>query len=226
MDLAVYHPYLKEKGGAEKVVLEIARRSEHQVTVYTLYYNREDTFSEFQEVNVEELGDGSKPESFIDNALYGLKSLTAKIPTERHDKLLISEAGLGSLIALRNNDIPVYCYCHTPLRAALPEFKETYRSEISTAMKPVFDIGVKVYSFMEKRAWGKFEHVLANSETTKERIIGKGLAHEDKITVLNPGADIENNEPGEYENYFLYPSRFRRYKRQDLAIEAFKEADL
>ncbi|MFB6175438.1 MAG: glycosyltransferase family 4 protein [Candidatus Nanohalobium sp.] len=226
MDLALYHPWLKEKGGAEKVVLETAKRSEHQVTVYTLLYDRENTFSEFEEVNVQELSSGERPDSFLQKAMYGLKSLTASIPTDRHDKLLISEAGLGSLIALRNNDIPVYCYCHTPLRAALPEFKQTYRSEISTPMKPVFDIGLKIYSFLEKRAWKKFEHVLANSETTKERIIGKGLKHGDEITVLNPGADIENNETGDFRKYFLYPSRFRRYKRQHLAIDAFQEAGL
>ena len=224
MDLAIYHPWLKEKGGAEKVVLETAKRSNHEVTVYTLLYDRENTFSEFEEINIVELGSGKRPESFIQKALYGLKSLTAKIP-DGHDKLLISEPGLGSLLAIRNNEIPIYCYCHTPLRAALPEFKKTYRSEIPTILKPVFDIGTKVYTFLEKKAWSNFEHILANSETTKERIIAKGLTHEEKIDVVNPGADIDNSK-GQYQNYFLYPSRFRRYKRQDLAIEAFKEAEL
>ncbi|MFB6180423.1 MAG: glycosyltransferase [Candidatus Nanohalobium sp.] len=225
MDLAVYHPWLKEKGGAEKVVLELAKKSDYNVTIYTLFYDKEKTFEEFKEVRVEELGSGERPETFIQKAMYGIKSLTAEIPTERYDKLLISEAGLGSLLTLRNNDIPIYTYCHTPLRAALPEFKQTYRSELPIYMKPVFEIGVRAYSLMEKQAWKKFEHVLANSETTKERIIAKGLAHQDEITVLNPGADIDN-EPGEYGNYFFYPSRFRRYKRQDLAIEAFEEAEL
>jgi len=225
VNLAVYHPWLKEKGGAEKVVLEIAKRSRHDITVYTLYYSEEDTFSGFQDVEVVELGNGSRPESFLENILYGLKSLTADIPTEQHDKLLISEAGLGSLISLRNNGLPVYCYCHTPLRAALPEFRETYREEISTLMKPVFDLGVKVYSFLEKRAWKHFEKVAANSETTKERVIEKGLADHEDIEVVNPGADVDNPQ-GDYRKYFLYPSRFRRYKRQDLAIEAFKQAEL
>lgn len=224
MDVAVYHPWLKEKGGAEKVVLEVARRSQHSITVYTLLYDRDNTFSEFEEVDVRELSSGKNPTNFIQNILYGFKSLTAKLP-EHHDKLIISEAGLGSLIALRNDDLPIYCYCHTPLRAALPEFKKRYRDEVQLPLRPVFDIGIKVYNLLERIAWKKFEHVAANSKTTKQRIVEKELSKKEDITVLNPGADVDN-EPGDFNNYFLYPSRFRRYKRQDLAIEAFKEASL
>jgi len=44
--------------------------------------------------------------------------------------------------------------------------------------------------------------------------------------VVNPGVDMDAFTPGEFDTYFLYPSRFRRYKRQHLAIEAFRAADI
>lgn len=224
MDIGLYHPMLKSKGGAEKVVLEIAKRIDN-VKIYTLYIDREATFEGFEEVEVEVLGSNKKPRGFIDKGLrFGIGSIFTKIPEKELDLLIVSEAGLGSLITLRNNEVPIICYCHTPLRPALPEFKQTYLSEISLAMKPVYSIGLNVYNSLEKRAWEKFDLVLSNSQTTKDRILDKGLA--ETVEVLNPGADLDKETKDEAEKYFFYPSRFRRYKRQDLAIEAFKQADL
>ena len=225
MKVGLYHPWLKGKGGAEKVILETARNSENKITVYTLYYDKDATFSEFEDVDIQVLGPNKEPGSFIDKGLrFGLGAITTKIPTKELDALIVSEAGLGSLITLRNHDIPVLCYCHTPLRPALPEFKQTYLKEQSALIKPIYNLGLKFYSLLEKTAWKHFHHVVANSDTTRKRIINKGLAED--VSVINPGADVENNQHEDYGDYFFYPSRFRRYKRQDLAIEAFQEADL
>ena len=227
MDLAIYHTWLKEKGGAEKVVLESASRSSHDVTVYTQFYDEDETFEGFKDLDVQILGSNTAPRNFIDQGFrFGLGSLLKKIPLHEHDAFLVSEAGIGSLIALRNSSVPTLCYCHTPLRAALPEFKDRYLSEQPLPLKPVYWTGIKVYDQLEKRAWKKFDRILVNSDTTKRRILEKGIAHEEKLSIINPGADVEENQEGEFEKYFLYPSRFRRYKRQDLAIKAFREAEL
>ena len=225
MNVGLYHPWIKGKGGIEKVILETAKRSEHELTVYTLYYDKEATFSELEDIDIQVLGSNKEPGSFIDKGLrFGLGAMTRKIPTKELDALIVSEAGLGSLITFRNHDLPVLCYCHTPLRPALPEFRETYIDEQPSLLKPVYSLGLKFYSLLERKAWSYFDHVAANSETTKQRIIDKGLS--ENVSVVNPGADIDNNQHEEYGDYFLYPSRFRRYKRQDLAIQAFQEADL
>lgn len=227
MDLAIYHTWLKEKGGAEKVVLESARRSSHNVTVYTQFYDEEETFEGFKDLDVQVLGSNTAPRNFIDQGLrFGLGSLLKKIPLHEHDAFLVSEAGIGSLIALRNSSVPTLCYCHTPLRAALPEFKDRYLSEQPLPLKPVYWSGIQIYDFLEEKAWDEFDHVIVNSETTKRRILEKGITHEEKLSIINPGADVEENKEGEFDKYFLYPSRFRRYKRQDLAIKAFREAEL
>lgn len=227
MRVALYHPWLKEKGGAEKVVLEIAKRSSYDVTVFTLFYDPEKTFEQFEDVDIEVLGSNRDPGGFLDKGLrFGLGAIAKDIPTEDYDRLLVSEAGLGSLITLRNNDIPVLCYCHTPLRAALPEFKKTYRKEKNPLVRPLFRIGTGFYSFLEKKAWKNFEHVFANSRLTRKRAVEKEIVDEDKVSVLNPGADVENNGSESYQKYFLYPTRFRRYKRQELAIKAFEQSGL
>lgn len=227
MRLAVYHPWIKEKAGAEKVVLEYARRSEHDVTVFTLFYDEDQTFDGFRDADIKVLGKNKKPEGFLRKGVkFGLGAALTDIDLDNFDALIVSEAGIGSLVALRNHDIPVICYCHTPLRAALPEFREVYSSDLNIATKPIFRISISFYSYLEKKAWSYFEKVLANSKLSRDRILSKELFEEELISVVNPGADVENNEPGDYGDYFFYPSRFRKYKRQDLAIEAFQEADL
>ncbi|MDY6768721.1 MAG: glycosyltransferase, partial [Candidatus Nanohaloarchaea archaeon] len=125
----------------------------------------------------------------------------------------------------RNHDLPVHCYCHTPLRAALPTFHRTYRGELRPVLRPVFDIGTVVYDWLERHAWKHFDAVMANSELTRTRIQEKGL-YDDDIEVINPGVEVDAFQQGDSDRYFLYPSRFRRYKRQDLAIEAFQAADI
>lgn len=226
MRLAVYQPYLKERGGSEKVVLEVARRSRHDITVFTLLYDEENTFSDFQDIDLRVVGDEENPESFVSQAVdFGLKPLIKDLNLDDFDALLVSEAGLAFSITFRNHDIPVLAYCHTPLRAALPEFKDRYRKGFNPVLRPVFPIMLFGFNMLERLGWGNYEYIFTNSELTKERVKEKGLAGEEMLEVLNPGVETDVTA-GEYGDYFLYPSRFEPYKRQELAVEAFEEADI
>lgn len=222
MKIALYHPWLKSRGGIEKMVLEYAKRSEHEVTVFTLYYAEPDTFEGFADVEVQVVGDNKPPQGLLDKTLrFGLGTLKTELPLNGYDALLVSEAGLGSLITIKNHDLPVLCYCHTPLRAALPEFKETYTDEINPVLRPAFSLLTFKYSLLERWAWKHFDRVVCNSENTRERVEEKGLAAREDMVVIHPGVDMDDFTPGDFDHYFLYPSRFRSYKRQHLAIEAF-----
>ncbi|MFB6181077.1 MAG: glycosyltransferase [Candidatus Nanohalobium sp.] len=227
MELAVYHPYLKEKGGAEKVVLEYAKRSENDVTVFTMFYDEEATFSGFQDVDVDVVSNRRGPESFFAQAKdFIVGGMFQKLDLKGFDALLVSETGAGSVINFRNHDLPILGYCHTPLRAALPEFKDTYRAGFHPVLRPFYSVMTAVFNMMESYAWRYFDVVAANSEVTKQRVLEKGLVGKDKVSVVNPGVETDTQGSESYEKYFFYPSRFEPYKRQELAIEAFEEAEL
>lgn len=227
MKLLVYHPWIKQKGGAERVILEYADRSVHDVSIFTGFYDEDQTFEGFRDLAVNVIGPNVRPTNFLRKGVwFGLGSIQWELPLDQYDSFLVSEAGIGSLIALRNNGIPTFCYCHTPLRPALPEFRESYLREQPTGLRLAYREALQVYDRLERRAWEKFDAVVVNSHTTKRRVLTKGLAREDEISVQHPGADVEGNREGEFRPYFLYPSRFRRYKRQHLAVEAFKRAGL
>ncbi len=226
MNIAIYHPWLKEKGGMEKVTLEYAMKSEHNITVFTGYYDPEKTFEEFKEVDVREINRHRDPRGFVDRLLrFELMNIFRNLDLKDYDTFLVSTSGVGTSITLRNSEIPVYTYTHTPLRTALPEFKESYLEDLNPFFRPVYGLAIKFFAWLEEKSYGKVDRTIANSQTTKERILQRELMHEKDIEVVNPGADVDN-EGGNYENYFLYPSRFRRYKRQHLAIEAFEQAEL
>ncbi|PSG99560.1 MAG: hypothetical protein BRC28_03855 [Nanohaloarchaea archaeon SW_4_43_9] len=227
MNIAVFHPWLKEKGGAEKVVLEYASRSENSVTVLTPFYKSENTFEEFKDIEVEEVGWQGEAGGFISRLLkFSLGGALTKLDLEEYDAVIFSTSGVSTPFTIRNHDQLTIGYCHTPLRAALPEFKESYRNDLSPSLQPFFGIATWFFGKLEKFSWKCFDHVFVNSENTKERVLNRELENGENLTVINPGADIEENHSEGYEKYFLYPTRFRSYKRHEIAIEAFKQADL
>jgi glycosyltransferase involved in cell wall biosynthesis len=227
MDIAVFHPWLKEKGGAEKVVLEYAKRSENNVTILTPFYDPESTFEEFENLDVEEVGWQGEAGGFISRLLkFSLGGAVTKLDLKDYDAVLFSTSGVSTPFTVRNHDKLTLGYCHTPLRAALPEFKDSYKQDVSPKLRPFFGIATWFFGKLENFSWRFFDHVFVNSENTRDRVLKRNLESEENLTVLNPGADIEENKSESYKKYFLYPTRFRSYKRHQIAIEAFKQADL
>ncbi|MFB6209258.1 MAG: glycosyltransferase family 4 protein [Candidatus Nanohaloarchaea archaeon] len=227
MKIAIYQPYLKERGGMEKVVLEYAKNSEHKIEILTMNYDREGTFDEFEEAEVREIGNYGSPGSFLEQAInFGIRPLFRKVGLEDYDVLVVSEAGFGSPITVRNDELPIIAYVHTPLRAALPKFRQRYRQEFALPLRPFFPMFILGYNILERLGWSNFEKVIANSELTKNRMDSKGLRRKEEVEVINPGVEVEGKSSSNYEKYFFYPSRFEPYKRQEMAIEAFKQAEL
>lgn len=227
MEIGLYHPYLKERGGAERVLAEYAERSSHNVTIYTLYYDEDQTFDTFQKLDVRVVSEEKEPEGFLKKGIrFGVGSMLTKLDIGNIDVLLVSETGLGSLVTISNNKIPVYGYVHTPLRVALPEFQSEYLENSGTLHRNITKLAVKGYNFLEQRAWNKFDKIAVNSEVTKERILSKNLYPEEKMRVIPPGGALEDAESGNFEKYFFYPSRFQEYKRHQLVIDAFEKAEL
>lgn len=230
MKIAIYHPWIKSKGGAERVILELVTRlKQHDWTIFTSLYDAKNTFPEFRRLRINVL---SSPLHFLGKsflgfiargAVLGIAAALTKIRgLDKFDVFVVSTSGLGEIITLRNRPrgLPIICYCHTPLRA-VHEFYDYYEGKFK-ATKLLFKIAVKVYRFFERRAWGPFSLVLCNSKNTRGRVLRAGLADAKKIRVIYPGVDTKKFRPvGIWKKYFLVPGRFKNYKRFELALEAF-----
>ena len=224
MDLAIYHAWIHCKGGGEKVLLKLLENSEHDITVYTNKYVPEDTYSEFEEHDVVELGGLPIIGEIFRGLTFTLGAMLTKLPMEKHDALVVSTGGVAEVINYRNHDKPLIGFCHTPLRPVHDEDIYNHKIENSGFLKRNFyRLATKAYEIIERPAWKKFDHVIFNSRTTQERATSDHLIHMDKTSINHPGADTSDNSGNRYDKYFFYPSRFAYYKRQDLALDAYEK---
>lgn len=224
--ILLYHPWIKSRGGCERTVKEIATRlKDCDCTILTNYYDPSKTFPEFKKLKVNVSEPKIKFEGFMGRGVsFGLHLLFSKIKDlESYDLMIVSTSGIAELITLRNHSVPIIAFCHTTLRAA-HEFYDYYYDSMGPVKKIFFAIGVKFYKILEKESWKHIQNVACHCNNVKQKIKNENLLNSKNIFVIKAGIDTKNFKPTwKYKNYFFVPGRFKRYKRFELAINAFKE---
>lgn len=230
MRILIYHPWIFMKGGGERVVLEMARglSRRHKVEIACHVYAPEKTFSEFEKYKIKNLS-GKKnvgKEVIRRGFSYSLSIMRSKICPKDYDVMVVSSSGIGELITIRNRGIKSVLYCHTPLRALHdPEVRKFYleTSYRGFLKKAGFMAACTFYGMLEKIAWKRFSHIICNSKNTMARVIRGRLADKDIIDVVYPGVSFPIAGREQVKKYFFVPGRINRFKRQHIAIEAFKK---
>ncbi len=222
MNVALFHQQLIAKGGAENLLLELLRKSSHRITLFTYHIDKENASEEFLKYDVREVGHQAAHNGVATKRLWlSYKDLTTKIELKNFDAFVVSVSVTGDLITIRNHELPVICYCHRPFNDWLTFSRYTDAEYKGTIKGGIFRIAMNSYALLAKLAWRHFSFVLANSEHNRQRILEAKLARD--VSVLNYGVDTDKFKPsGNFENYFLVPGRINPFKRQHLAIEAFK----
>lgn len=220
--VAYFYPWIFCKGGAERVMVELLKRTRHDFDLFTFCYDRENTFPELSGYKITELAHLRTSGVVTRGARFGLNAIMRKIPNlNSYGVFNVATAGVGELITLRNHSVPTLCFCHTILRP-VHEMYDEYKSERFSGLKRIpFMASAMIYRSLERAAWKRMDLVLCNSQNTMRRILDAGLAGKGKLRVLNPGVDTKRFRSGRYERYFLAPGRIQWYKRFELAIEAF-----
>ncbi|HPD81840.1 MAG TPA: glycosyltransferase [Candidatus Pacearchaeota archaeon] len=227
--IAIFHPWIKSRGGSEKTILEILKNIKN-VDLYTWVYDKENTFEEFKNFSINVIGKKSFKKfsrSGISRGFFLLNCLFSKIPLEKYDLFLLSTSGLAEFILFRNyKPGKTYAYVYTPLREATDEIikwnlKNRYKSLFS---KIIYKTAVNVYRIFEKLAWKKIDTAIFISELSLERAKKRNLIKNKKVEIVYPPTDIENLKEIKTKNlgYFLYPSRINTPKRQDLLIKSWE----
>lgn len=205
------------KGGAERVVLEIAKH--YDAPVYTAEYDREKTFEEFKKLDVRVMGKGALakmlPYGRVAQGLnYGLSFYNMLIK-EDYD---VINAHIAPSHWIRNRNERVLWYAHTPLR----DFYDLYKYRLSLTksyQKPVRIIGAKIGKRLDQAVVKDLEMIVTNSNNTRSRIT---RFYNRDAKVLGGGVDCKQFRNDGDEKYFYYVSRFSPNKRQDYAIDAFR----
>ena len=226
MKILLFHPWLKSKGGGERLVYEYLRRSKHKIKIMTWIYIREKTY-DFGEKNVISLYDKKFERIFrqylVRGGLLFLDRLIRRFDIDDFDLLLISTAGIAELLLFNQNfNMPKVLYSHSILRAAYKyDIYWNLKYRILNIEVLPYKVALNVYNFLEKRMWKKVDFVIFNSELSRKRALDKNLIDINKTDVIYPGVDIQNIYNDNPEDYFLYVARFALPKRQHILVKTF-----
>jgi len=228
MDIVLFQPYLDGRGGAERAVLEIAKR--FSPTIYTFGYDRGRGFPEFAEHDIRLL----KP-SAAGAAAGALCSLDSDVRMGQvssagmtllgmklKDDYDVISAHLMPSEWIRNRNGRVCWFCHGPTVAfdlGLGIYSEMLR-ERSPFGKAAFRGGAAVYHAIEMPIMKKMEKICTCSGATKEKI-AHSLGRKD-AEVIYPGVEPKEFSCRDYRRFFFFSSRFVPEKRIEFAIEAFR----
>lgn len=225
MNIALYYPWLYLKSGGERLIAELVGRSRHRWTIITNRFERESTYPVFRQLDVIELRRVPVRRSFgrVGQAAWNI--LWQKLPLHNQDALLVVCEGLGDLVTFRNKDLPVYCLCLTPLRAA---FDGYYQREYLARrggkryLRLALWAAALGFRVVDRLAWKHYRHVFAISGEVKRRILAGKLCSEDNISLVQPGIDWSRLTPSQiHEKTFLMPGRIMWTKNLELGIDAF-----
>lgn len=222
MNLIIAHPFLNQKGGAERVVLEIAKK--FNPIIYSVVYQPELTFPEFKEFDVRII-----PKNGLENLFFpirrderrynavsaGIRYLDHKI---KDDYDVINAHGTPSEWIRKKNERVIW-YCHSPNREAFDLYSWRMK-KLPLWKRPINWSLIQAYKFAEYGVVPKIEKICTNSEVTNGRI--KKYLKRDDVRIIHPGVDPKKYNCKDYEKFFLYVSRIVPEKRFEIAIEAFK----
>ncbi|MEO0831523.1 MAG: glycosyltransferase family 4 protein, partial [Pseudomonadota bacterium] len=220
--LIIYHPWVYLKSGLERTLLEIARRSRHEVVIHTSHFDPQGTYPELSDYSVKEHTRVSVRRTYWEVIKAARAILGLRFDPKTYDVLVISCDGLGPLLMFRNKGKPALNLVFTPLRAVYDEVYRAKMLEGGGFKASLRLVAERVFKLLDRRAWRHFDGVISISKTVTHRIVRDGLYEEDRIVLSYAGIDAERIGPGKPpEKYFFLPGRIMWTKNISLAIEAF-----
>lgn len=224
MKFAMYHPWIHLKSGLERHILEIMRRSGHDWTLYTSYFEPSQTFEEFADVHVVEIAPRALPLGGPVRTLASALSVTrARLPHSA-DATLFGLNGISDL-ALFHAKSPVVGLCFTPVKAM---HDPTVIAALRTA-KPAKYVTAQLlappFGTVDRALWRRLDRVIANSHETHRRIERAELAPADRVDVIHPGVDTDLYVPAATfkPGQLLAAGRISWHKNLELAVDTMRE---
>jgi len=234
MRVALVHDYIKEFGGAERVLEELHNIYPNSV-VYTLVY-----LPDFLGPHRDRFRNWNIRPSFLQWIPFKAKLISLfrfidpfvfkAMDLSGYDLVIVSAAGTYSGInSFRKGNKTLHiCYCHTPPRylygyATANKWTGTPFRKLLLALGRIPMHFIRLYNFIDAQ---KPDHFIANSREIVSRI---NKYYRREATVINPPIDIPRIPrlvPMNERKYFLTGGRLARAKRFDLAVQACTDRNL
>lgn len=218
-EVAIVHDYLTQRGGAERVVLSMARAFP-DAPVYTSLYDPDSTFPEFASLDVRPMW-MNLLQSLRSDHRRGLPLYPWAFSRLRVDADLVLCSSSGFAHGVRTEGRKVV-YCYTPPRWLYDQADTYYRPlavparMIGQAMAPTL------------RAWDRRAAATADSYFTTSSVVRQRIrdCYGIEAGLLQPGTAVDPGGPREAVSgcpkaFVLCVSRLVGYKNVDRVIAAF-----
>lgn len=222
MKIAIVHDYIKEYGGAERVLEEL-HRLYPDAPIYTAFYEKNSTaFKRLKGAKI--IPSWAQHVPFFSSKLHSpLRFLTPFIwgsfDFSKYDAVITSASWYVTKGMRKGAKTKEICYCHTP-----PRWLYGYTTSVNFQKYwPVKLYGMIVGSFMRMYDYGqaqKVDEFVANSEEVKKRI--KKFYRRD-ATVIYPPISLPQPKAKKKEDFYLVVARIVGAKGLSLAVEAAKK---
>jgi len=215
--VAIVHDYLNQRGGAERVVLELASMWP-EAPIYTSLYRPESTFPGFGELDVRT--------SFLDRLPVDRRFRTlfplypaAFTSLGRIDADLVVSSSSGWAHSVRTSERAFHAvYCHTPARWLYGG--EYMNAQVAQRLMAPFG---RLSRTWDRLAARRPDLYIANSELVRRRIWAR---YGRDASVVYPPVDVDRFRPTTRGDRLLVVSRLLPYKRVDLAVDAASRAGI
>ncbi len=217
-DIVLVHDYLNQRGGAERVVLEMARMWP-AAPLYTSLYRSESTFDGFRGLDVRTSFLDRVPVDRQFRALFALYPAAFRSLGEIDAEIVVSSSS-GWAHSVRTSPRAFHAvYCYTPARWL---YGTGYLGAPSVARKAISPVrgGFRRWDI---RSAGRPDLYIAISKLVRDRI---RLRYGREAPVVYPPVDVERFEPRPRGERLLVVSRLLPYKKIDVIVDAATEAGL
>jgi glycosyltransferase involved in cell wall biosynthesis len=216
--VAIVHDYLTQRGGAERVVLAMARAFP-DAPIYTAVYDPDATFPEFGKLDVRPLWTNRigvlRREHRRGLLLYPLAFGSVRVAA---DVAVCSSSGFAHGIRVQGRKI---VYCHTPARWLYDE-AAPYLANQAAAVRLALRLCRAPLRAWDRKAAGSADVVLANSTAVRTRIHDVyGIDAEVVPPPVERPAPVGSSPLSEVDpGYLLCVSRLLAYKNVDVVLRA------
>lgn len=216
--VAIVHDYLNQRGGAERVVLEMGRIWGGRAPIYTSLYRPESTFPEFAELEVRASALDVVPVDSGFRNLFPLYPAAFRLFGTLEEDIIVSSSS-GWAHGIRTSPTAFHAvYCHTPARWLYGghHLGDSGRQRALRAVLPL----VRTWDRSSAR---RADLYIANSNEVRRRI---GRQYGIDAPVVYPPVDVDRFRATPRGERLLVVSRLLPYKRIELVVDAATRAGI
>ncbi|WAJ29177.1 glycosyltransferase [Antarcticirhabdus aurantiaca] len=221
MKVAIVHYWLVTMRGGEKVVEELCRLYP-EAEIFTLVCDRSKLSPLLQSKTIHT--------SFLQKLPGATRNYTKMLPLmpfaleqfdlQSFDLVISSESGPAKGVITRPDALHV-CYCHSPMRYIWDHF-HIYKGDLGRVGKAMMNVFAPPLRVWDVTTAARVDAFAANSAHVGRRI--RKFYNRDS-TVIHPPVAVDDFDPTQpRDDFYLCAGQIVRYKRVDLAVEAFNRS--